>query len=109
MNYELQSAYDEAENKWDVTVSGEIDIYNSEAFKGELYKLFETHESSVFIDCENLKYIDSTGLGTLVSVLKRVKQFEGSVHLSKLKPNVKKVFKITDLNKVFEIEGDVNE
>jgi len=45
----------------------------------------------------------------LVSVLKKVKQFKGNIHLSNLKPNIAKIFKITDLNKVFVIEGAIYE
>ena len=45
----------------------------------------------------------------LVALLKKVKAFSGKVSLKNLMPNVNKVIKITNLDKLFIIEGDVNE
>ncbi|MPN61940.1 hypothetical protein SDC9_209686 [bioreactor metagenome] len=50
-----------------------------------------------------LDYIDSTGLGALVKIYKRVKD-HGGVKLAKLKKHLSKVVYITELDKLFEIE-----
>lgn len=109
MDFLLNSNFNEAKDLWEVFITGEIDIYNSVKFKESLSHLIENKPIDIHIYCEKLEYIDSTGLGALVSILKKVRQYNGNIILSNLKPNVSKVFKITDLNKVFIIEGDANE
>ncbi|MDR2904203.1 MAG: STAS domain-containing protein, partial [Clostridiales bacterium] len=88
---------------------GEIDIFNSNNFKEKLLALAAENPRDLRIDCANLKYMDSTALGALVAVLKNVKLYDGTVFLSNLKPNLTKLFKITNLDKVFIIEGDTND
>ncbi|NLK96745.1 STAS domain-containing protein [Defluviitalea saccharophila] len=109
MDFRITHKFNEADNQWHISIEGEIDIYNSEQLKGKLYELLEEKQADLYINCKDLEYIDSTGLGSLVSVLKKVKQFNGNIYLSQLKSNVAKIFKITDLNKVFMIEGAAHE
>lgn len=109
MDFKLKSQFDQSKNIWKVQIFGEIDIYNSAQLKESLSKLIEEKASDLQIHCDNLEYIDSTGLGSLVSILKKVKQYNGNIHLLSVKPNVYKIFKITGLNKVFIIEGGDHE
>ncbi len=109
MDFALNSNFNNMKKRWDISIEGEVDIYNSTKLKDTLSELIQKTPANIFVSCDKLEYIDSTGLGALVSILKKVKQYNGDIHLSKLKPNVAKVFKITDLNKVFIIEGDGNE
>lgn len=109
MDFCLNSSFDDTKKYWNIAIEGEIDIYNSNDFKKELSELIQNNPKDLHISCEKLEYIDSTGLGALVSILKKVKQYDGDIYLSNLKPNVAKLFKITDLNKVFIVEGEVNE
>lgn len=109
MDFAISSSFNDTEKYWDISIEGEVDIYNSNEFKKELSELIQSNPADIYINCEKLEYIDSTGLGALVSVLKKVKQYNGDMHLSNLKANVAKIFKITDLNKVFIIEGESHE
>jgi anti-sigma B factor antagonist len=109
MDFILSSNFNEAKNFWEVFITGEIDIYNSVKFKESLSSLIDSKPKDIYIYCEKLEYIDSTGLGALVAILKKVRQYNGNIHLFNLTPSVSKLFKITDLNKVFILEGDANE
>lgn len=109
MDFAITSAFNDTQKHWDISIEGEIDIYNSNNFKKELSELIQSNPADVYVNCEKLEYIDSTGLGALVSILKKVKQYDGDIHLFNLKSNVAKLFKITDLNKVFIIEGEPHE
>lgn len=91
-------------NTWHVSLNGEIDIYNAPQLKENLHKLLEQHEGNIIMDCEDLKYIDSTGLGVLISALGRVKQYNGDFIIKHLKPYIHKIFVITGLDKIFTIE-----
>lgn len=106
MDFDLKSSFNDEKNRWEISLTGEIDIYNSSAFKLKVGELLQEKCADVEIDCTSLEYIDSTGLGALVSILKMVKQEGHNVSLSNVKPSVHKLFKITDLDKVFMI-GEV--
>lgn len=108
MDNSISSSYLEEDNCWDVKLFGEFDIFNSNELKNKLNELANEKNIDLSLDCENLKFMDSTAIGSLVAVLKNVKSYEGSVILRNLKPNLLKLFRITDLDKVFVIEGDTN-
>lgn len=106
MDFSIKPTYDSEKKHWSIAVVGEVDIFKSTEFKEALIALIEHNPGSLSLDCSDLQYIDSTGLGALVAVLKRVKSAGGSISLSHLRPNLLKLFKITNLDKVFVIEGD---
>ena len=54
-----------------MTLSGEVDIYTSQELKENLYRVVETNKKDLIIDCKELNYIDSTGLGIFVGALKK--------------------------------------
>jgi len=87
-----------------ITLNGEIDIYTSNELKEKLYNLVDTNKKDLIIDCKELDYIDSTGLGIFVGALKKAKQYEKKVVIMNLKDNIKKLFTITGLDKVFQID-----
>jgi len=96
--------YNPSTNTWEVSLSGEVDVYSAPQLKEVLHSLLDQHNSSIVIDCQDLKYIDSTGLGVLIGVLKRVKDNNGNISIKNLKPYIKKIFTITGLDKIFLIE-----
>ncbi len=57
------------------------------------------------INLENLDYIDSTGLGAMIGVLKKLKTDNKEIYIINPKSNVKKIFTITGLDKIFKVEG----
>ncbi len=87
-----------------MALSGEVDIYTSQELKENLYRVVETNKKDVIIDCKELNYIDSTGLGIFVGALKKAKQYEKKITIINLKDNIKKLFIITGLDKIFEVE-----
>ncbi|MBN2286479.1 MAG: STAS domain-containing protein [Tissierellales bacterium] len=81
---------------------GDIDIVTSKEFKEEILKFIE-EEKEILIDGQKLDYMDSTGLGVLISLLKKTRENNSKLYLSNLKPNIYKLFDITGLTDVFEI------
>lgn len=93
----------------DVTVfqvDGEINISTSP----ELKKLFEKQPAKkVVVDLEKTTYIDSSGLATLVEMLKKMKTQGGSFCLAGMSEKVKSLFEITKLDKLFLISQNKQE
>ena len=101
---DIHQVWSDKNNTWHISLSGEIDIYNAPDLKNNLSKLIEEKKGDILIDCADLKYIDSTGLGVLISALRRVKEYNGTIIIKNLKPCIYKIFTITGLDKVFTIE-----
>ncbi|SHI37503.1 anti-sigma B factor antagonist [Dethiosulfatibacter aminovorans DSM 17477] len=90
------------ENKIVVLPAGDIDIVTSPDFKEVVLDMFKD-SNEILIDGENLEYMDSTGLGVLISLLKKTRSNNSKISLTNLKPNIYKLFDITGLTNVFEI------
>ena len=60
----------------------------------------------VVIDCSDIGYISSAGLGSCVTIHKQAKTHKAVVVLHALKPELRDIFKLTKLDKIFEIAED---
>lgn len=104
MALQIIKTFNEEENNWILKPIGEIDIYTSPEFKKELLAIIKDSFTDIIIDGEKLEYIDSTGLGVLISGLKKLKESDKNIIIKNVKPNIVKLFEITGLNKVFIIK-----
>lgn len=89
-----------------IELIGDLDIYNNKKFKEKLADIYEELDKHIVVDCAKLEYIDSTGLGSFISLLKLTRDEEKEITVKNLKKNIKKVFKITDLDKLFNLGDD---
>jgi anti-sigma B factor antagonist len=105
MSLKLNTNYNEISKSWEVELIGEVDINSKAVLKEELIQLNEKMQSDFVFKCENLEYIDSTGLGVLISFYKNVKINDKSVHFEKLKPSILKIFTLTGLDRIFSIRN----
>lgn len=105
----LVKEFNEIEDKWIFYPEGDIDIYNSSTLKKEVMDAYEDKNKDIVIDGKNLDYMDSTGLGALMYILNKLKDSENKVYLDNIKPNIKKILSITELDKLFIIRGDKSE
>jgi anti-sigma B factor antagonist len=92
-----------------VEVQGEIDVYTSPRVKETINELIEKGHYQLVINLEGVRYIDSTGLGVLIGALKKVREHSGRILLVCTNPQIKKIFNITGLVKIFEIFKDEDE
>ena len=82
---------------------GDIDINTSPQVKKAFDKLMQSKSEKVLINLQKVAYIDSSGLATLVEILKNLKNFGGKLKLCNLSNKVKSLFEITKLEKLFDI------
>ncbi|MBN1192613.1 MAG: STAS domain-containing protein [Coriobacteriia bacterium] len=86
-----------------IALSGEVDVYTSPKLKKELADVANAGCLHIVVDLDNLNFIDSSGLGVLVSALRRVKENGGTLRLVCTKEGILKIFRITGLDKVFPL------
>ncbi len=109
MSLEIQVILDKDKDEWDIFPDGEIDIYTSPKFKQKVLDAFDKYNRDLLIDCKKLEYMDSTGLGAFIYILKKVKEKDHKIYIQNIKPNIKKLFDITKLDKLFIIRGETGE
>ena len=86
-----------------VAVRGEIDIASSDQLRSALLGLNDQGARQVTVDLTDLDFIDSTGLGALIRVLKHYRERGGDLKLASPTRPVQKVLEITSLDKLFTI------
>jgi anti-sigma B factor antagonist len=94
---------------WTVlAVSGELDMATAPAVRERLHALLAEGHDRLIVDLDNVGFLDSTALGVLVGVLKRVRTQDGDLRLVCNQPRVLKVFEITRLDQAFTIRASVD-
>ena len=83
-----------------------LDAHNSGELKSQMLKLFEEGKSNLIVDLADVRFVDSSGLGALVSGFKNASSRNGSLKLTGLQMQVKSMFELTRLHRVFEIFTD---
>ena len=95
----------------DVTVirPGEerLTAVNAKMFKEEVLALVDQGESILVIDFGEVSFVDSSGLGALVGVLKKIGN-RGEVAVCALNADVAQMFKICRMDRVFTIYRDAD-
>jgi anti-sigma B factor antagonist len=86
-----------------VTVSGELDLASYRAFKELVDELIVLRQVDLVLDLESVTFVDSLGLGALVSTRRKTEAFGGSLALVCTNPTVLKVFSLTHLDRVFTL------
>jgi anti-sigma B factor antagonist len=87
-------------------IDGEIDINSSPDIKKVFDKLIAQKTPKIVINFSKVGYVDSSGLATLVEILKNMKAYGGKMRLVSLSSKIKSLFEITKLEKLFDIMSD---
>ncbi len=106
MNFNLEKI-----NGYDVlTIQEErIDAHNSGELKETLLQLIEKGEHRIIVELGHVRFIDSSGLGALLSGNKHIALKSGKFVLVNIQHQVYSMFELTRLNRVFEIYTGLNE
>ncbi|SJM96162.1 Anti-sigma factor antagonist [Crenothrix polyspora] len=106
MNLELQKI-----NGYSVLFVHEerIDAHNSGELKTYLLHLIEQGQIQIVVQLEGVRFIDSSGLGALLSGHKNAITKSGKLALVNVQKQVLSMFELTRLNRVFEIYANVDE
>jgi len=86
-----------------VTVSGDVDAATAPDLRQWLDEMLKDGQTRLVIDLSQVKFMDSSGLATLVQVFKRVRAGNGEVRLCSLQPPVRRIFELTRLDRAFDI------
>jgi|AMWB02.1.fsa_nt_gi anti-sigma B factor antagonist len=86
-----------------VLVNDRLDAHNSDLVKGRLRDVFASGAKDVVVDLSEVRFIDSSGLGAMVSGFKNAVSHHGRLVLSGLQTQPRSMFDLTRLTRVFDI------
>lgn len=89
-----------------VQVDGELTVGNRGELKSLVLEQMEGGERKFVFDFSNSGYIDSSGLGVLVSLSKKIREVNGRLRLAGLNDDLLTLFELTKLDTLFQIVDD---
>jgi anti-sigma B factor antagonist len=86
-------------------VDGQLIVGNRHELKQKVLDALEGGERKFLIDFSETGYIDSSGLGVLVSLSKKIRELGGELRLAGLNDDLHTLFELTKLDTLFAIDG----
>ena len=83
-----------------------FDVSNKQEIKDTMTQMMATSSDKIVINLSMVEFIDSSGLSVLISVLKELKNSDGSLTLCGLQEQPEELMEITQLRMVFTIVKD---
>ncbi len=89
-----------------VKIEGEVDMHTSPDVRNALLPYFKPDISGIVVDLSGVKYMDSSGIATMIEGLQWASKVKSRFVLAGMKEAVMDVFVLTNLNNVFEFSPD---
>jgi anti-sigma B factor antagonist len=92
-----------------VVVAGELDLYTAPELRERLARVDEGGAERVVLDLSQVTLVDSMALGVLLGAKKRLAMHAGSLDVVISKPDIRRIFEITMLDRVFTLYASRDE
>ncbi|MBO8158691.1 anti-sigma factor antagonist [Thermosyntropha sp.] len=87
-----------------VRVNGELDMVVAEKMHREIDERMEKGEvKNLILNLEKVSFIDSSGLGVIISSYRKIAAVNGRMYMAGARPNVKKILILSGVNKLIPI------
>lgn len=86
-----------------VAVEGQLIVGNRQDLKQKVEEALDRGERRFLVDFAQTGYIDSSGLGVLVSLSKKIREVNGELRLTNLNEDLRTLFELTRLDTLFRI------
>ncbi len=100
----MNATFNESATRWELLVDKDMDLFTVPELKQTVLDCIDARKCDVFLDATGMGYIDSTGIGVLVSALNRVREYGGTLTIKGLKPHIRRIFHLTGLDGAFVME-----
>ncbi|HRP09064.1 MAG TPA: STAS domain-containing protein, partial [Gemmatimonadales bacterium] len=92
-----------------VVVEGQLIVANRQELKQTIQDALDGGARRFVVDFGPTAYIDSSGLGALVSINKKVRELGGELRLAGLNEDLRSLFELTKLDTLFAIADSANQ
>jgi anti-sigma B factor antagonist len=86
-----------------IEIDGQLIVGNRQELKTLVQEGLDRGERKFLIDCSRTGYIDSSGLGALVTLSKKVREVNGDLRIAGLNEDLRALFELTKLDTLFHI------
>ncbi|MDZ7716238.1 MAG: STAS domain-containing protein [Balneolaceae bacterium] len=87
-------------------LSGELDAHTASQLENSLKSLIEQENHQIIVNCNNLDYIASAGLGVFMAYIEDVRSLGGDIKLTNMNPKVYNVFDLLGFPTLYDILED---
>ena len=101
--------FDNEGNRLRVTGVKELSAMNSVGFRKDVHAELRLRHQNIELDLSEIRFMDSQGLGALISLQNRLAKRNGGLKVFNPTQQVKKIFELTRMGRVFEIVSDADE
>jgi anti-sigma B factor antagonist len=92
-----------------VAPTGRLDVAGAPSLREAITELIKNGPPRVVLDMEGVSFVDSTGLGSVIAVLKQIRSSQGDLRLAAPNQQVRVVLELTTLDRVFPYFSTVEE
>lgn len=86
-----------------VKIEGEVDIYSVDQFRRSIEESITGDISKIILDCTELTYIDSIGMGVLIEMRNQSQELGQQIFMKNPKPNIRKLMVLTGVDRIIDI------
>ncbi|MFW5873581.1 MAG: STAS domain-containing protein [Bacillota bacterium] len=106
---DVKLSYEVLEGNNILQIDGEVIFENSNQVKEEAKEIIKEKEiNHLIIDLSSTTYLDSSGIGVILSLFKFMRDSNGKLIIANPNDKVKRVFEVTKLNQILDIYNDIN-
>jgi anti-sigma B factor antagonist len=92
-----------------LSLQGNLDAATASGLKQEVVGIAAANKTKVAVDLAQLTLIDSTGVGVLISLFKRVRALGGAVHFAGLVAQPKEIFRLLRLDRSLDLHANLDD
>ncbi|TQS43859.1 STAS domain-containing protein [Cryptosporangium phraense] len=105
----LQVSVEHVDDVARCVIVGEVDMATTPQLRDELLGLVDAGERYLVLDVSGVPFLDSTGLGVLMEVHRRLRDVSGSVALVGARPALVRLLTITNLSRALPVYRSVED
>ncbi len=89
--------------------AGLLDGISGNELRQQAIELVDNDTEIILVDCQDITFMNSAGIGALVAALKAVTNAGGKFYLCSLSKQVQMIFQMTKMNRIFQIFTNIEE
>ena len=99
----------ERENNLVVRLKGEFDLHTADYFKAKLKDKLNKSINNLILNLDSIKFIDSSGLGAILSKYKEINKQGGDLVITNVTPQVERIFELSGILNIIDIYSSEKE
>lgn len=100
MTLQIQRSFDQEEKLWNIVPQGEVDISTAAVLRSAINDSYKEAQGNIILHFDQLRYMDSTGLGVIIGAYGRIKENGHHITLRNPQDNIRKLLRITNLDRI---------